>query len=90
MKGYSKRKVTASSTVFFNDGGSGNGFGGSSLISYNQSTRTQLDTAEVAHYDDENIRQFVGIDLSQNRLACRTRWFAVVVGTEAFRSWPNM
>ena len=58
-------------------------------IGYNQSARTQFDASEITHYDNQYIRQFVGIDLSQNRFACRARRLTVVVGTEVLPLMPQ-
>ena len=91
MKGYSKRKVTVSSTVFSNNGGGSNGFGGGGFIGYNQSARTQFDASEITHYDNQYIRQFVGIDLSQNQaLPAVPDGSPLSLARKSFRSWPNM
>ena len=52
------------------------------LIGLYQTARPQLDSTEITDDDNQNIRQSVRINLSQNRLARCAGGLSVVIGTE--------
>ena len=60
----------------------GNGIGSSFTVGYNQATRAEIHTAIIAHHDNENVGEFIGIDLSENRLSGSTRRFTVIIGAK--------
>ena len=62
--------------------GLGNGYLSRSTISHNQSTRSQVDPAIVPDHHDEDIGQFIGIDLTEYRLSGCGRWFTIVHSPE--------
>ena len=65
-----------------NDGGSSDGLGCCGLVGLDETAGTELDTSEIADYDDENICQLVGVDLPEDWLSCGSAGLAIVVGTE--------
>ena len=55
----------------FDNFSSCNGFGCGLFVCYNQSAGAEFYASEVSDYNDEYVGQFVGVDLSENGLACR-------------------
>ena len=60
----------------------GNGVGSGLAIGDDKSAGAQIHAPVVAHHDDEDIGEFVGVDLSEYGLAGCAGGLAIVVGTE--------
>ena len=62
----------------------GNGVGSSLTVSHDKTAGAEVDTAVIADDDNEDVRQFSSINLSENGFAGRRRRLAVVVGAKVF------
>ena len=58
------------------------GISSSLAIGYDESAGAKVDTTILTYHDDEDVRQFVAVNLSEDGLACCARWLSIVVGTE--------
>ena len=67
----------------------GDGIGCSLSISDNKSAGAEINAAIVSNDDDKDVGELVGVDLSEDGLACRRRGFAVVVGAELLPTRPQ-
>ena len=60
----------------------GDGISSGFTVGDNQTGCTEIHTTIVAHHDDEDIREFVAVDLSEDGFTSSAGGLAVVVGSE--------
>ena len=61
---------------------------GCGAVSHDKPRRTELYSSEIAHDTDEDIRQIVAVDLSEDGLAGCRRGLTVIVGTKLLAFCP--
>lgn len=64
------------------DGGGSDGFCGCGLVGLDEPAGAKFDSAEIADNKDEDVGQFVAVDLSEDGFPCSSAGLAVVVGSE--------